>query len=69
MMRPQSSLAAADAHARTADDFIRDIERLRGEGRDADAALALSAFRAAYRDADTRLPAALREWARSVPRP
>ena len=66
--------AAADARAkvattRPADDFIREIERLRSEGRDADAALALAAFRAAYADADERLPNDLRGWARGVPRP
>jgi hypothetical protein len=55
--------------ARTPDDFIREIERLRAQGRDADAALALSAFRAAYTDADARLPESLREWARGVPNP
>jgi hypothetical protein len=57
------------ATARTADDFVRDIRRLRAEGRDADAALALAAFRAAYADADERLPADLRAWARTIARP
>jgi len=54
---------------RTPDDFVREIRRLRAEGRDADAALALAAFRAAYDDADARLPEDLREWSRSVARP
>ena len=54
---------------RAVDDDLRDIRRLRNEGRDADAALALAAFRAAYADADTRLPEDLRAWARSVPQP
>ncbi|HEY1328856.1 MAG TPA: hypothetical protein VGI14_18095 [Casimicrobiaceae bacterium] len=57
------------ATARTPDDFVREIERLRGEGRDADAALALSAFRAAFTDADSRLPESLRGWARTVAQP
>jgi hypothetical protein len=55
--------------ARSPDDYLRDIRRLRAEGRDADAALALAAFRAAYADADARLPESLREWARTVPVP
>ena len=54
---------------RTPDDFVREIRRLRGEGRDADAGLALAAFRAAYDDADARLPDDLRAWARTVARP
>jgi hypothetical protein len=54
---------------RTPDDFLREIRRLRAEGRDADAALALAAFRAAYEDADARLPEDLRAWSRSVARP
>ena len=57
------------ATTRTPEDFVRDIRRLRGEGRDADAALALAAFRAAYADADERLPQDLRAWARTVARP
>jgi len=67
--------AGADARARvetatrTPDDFVREIHRLRADGRDADAALALAAFRAAYLDADDRLPEDLRAWARGVPRP
>jgi hypothetical protein len=68
MARAQSA-PAEGAVTRTPDDFIREIERLRSQHRDADAALALSAFRAAYDDADTRLPESLREWARGVPRP
>jgi hypothetical protein len=68
MMREQPA-PSTGAVARTPDDFIREIDRLRAAGRDADAALALSAFRAAYDDADARLPASLRDWARGVPRP
>jgi hypothetical protein len=57
------------ATTRTPDDFVREIRRLRSEGRDADAALSLAAFRAAYADADARLPDDLRAWARTVARP
>ena len=64
-----SEMRAKVATARAPDDYVRDIRRLRSEGRDADAALALAAFRAAYPDADERLPQELRAWARSVVRP
>jgi hypothetical protein len=69
----ERDVAGADARAKVAttrspDDFIREIHRLRAEGRDADATLALAAFRAAYPDADQRLPDDLRAWARGVPR-
>jgi len=57
------------ATTRTPDDFVGEIRRLRGEKRDADAALVLAAFRAAYVDADERLPAELRAWARTIARP
>jgi len=71
---PMQERAAAEPRAkvattRTPEDFVRDIRRLRGEGRDADAGLALAAFRAAYADADERLPQDLRAWARTVARP
>jgi hypothetical protein len=63
------SARAKVATTRTPDDFVQEIRRLRGEGRDADAGLALAAFRAAYDDADARLPDDLRAWARTVARP
>lgn len=66
---PAQAARARTATARSPDDFIHEIERLRKEGRDADAALALAAFRAAYPDADARLPSGLREWARGVAQP
>ena len=68
MARAQSA-SANNATTRTPDDFVHEIERLRAQGRDADAALALSAFRAAYPDAEARLPASLRDWAKTVARP
>jgi hypothetical protein len=64
-----ADVRAKVATTRSPDDYIREIHRLRAEGRDADAATALAAFRAAYTDADERLPDDLRAWARSVPRP
>jgi hypothetical protein len=68
MLRAQSAPAKV-VTPRTPDEFVHEIERLRAEHRDADAALALSAFRAAYPDADARLPASLRDWARTVAQP
>jgi resuscitation-promoting factor RpfA len=54
--------------ARRADEFVARIRRLRSEGRSEEAARELAAFRAAFADADARLPPDLREWAASVKR-
>ena len=54
------------ASARAPEEFIRDLRRLRNEGHDAEAVRTLTAFRAAYADADARLPEDLRPWARGV---
>ena len=51
-----------------ADEFIARIRRLRSEGKMEEAAQELTAFRAAFADADARLPPDLREWAASVKR-
>jgi Meckel syndrome type 1 protein len=49
-----------------ADEWIAQIRTLRSDGRMTEAAGALKAFRAAFNDADTRLPEDLREWAKTV---
>ena len=53
---------------RSPDDFVARIRKLFAEANMAEAQRELVAFRAAYADADTRLPADLRPWAASVPR-
>ena len=53
---------------RTADEWIARIRSLLERADEAGAARELAAFRAAYPDADARLPADLRAWAASVPR-
>jgi hypothetical protein len=54
--------------ARSPDDYIATIRRLRGEGKFDKAERELKAFRAAYPDADARLPTELRGWAIGVAR-
>jgi len=49
-----------------ADEWIAQIRTLRSDGRMTEAAGALKAFRAAFNDADRRLPEDLREWAKTV---
>ncbi len=53
---------------RTPDEWIARIRKLMVDGDMAEANRALTGFRAAYRDADARLPADLRPWAATVPR-
>jgi len=78
---PPAALAAAPAMSkralrddaptsapRTPDEWIARIRKLMGDGDLAEANRALTGFRAAYRDADARLPADLRPWAATVPR-
>ncbi len=70
-MRRDTSAAAEspdDSAARRAADGIARMRALRSEGRLADAARELARFRAAFSDADARLPADLRTWAAAVPR-
>jgi outer membrane biosynthesis protein TonB len=55
-----------ESEARRADEFVARIRRLRFEGKMEEAARELAAFRAAFVDADARLPADLRSWAASV---
>ncbi|MET0203363.1 MAG: hypothetical protein ABW276_03545 [Casimicrobiaceae bacterium] len=50
------------------DDFVARIRSLFAEANMAEAQRELLAFRAAYADADARLPADLRPWAATVPR-
>ena len=64
--------ASADRRAlpvvqpRTADEWIARIRTLRNDSRLTDATHALTDFRAAFSDADARLPDDLRDWARTV---
>jgi hypothetical protein len=51
---------------RTVDEWIARLRALRREGRETEAQSALQEFRAAWADADTRLPPDLREWAATV---
>jgi hypothetical protein len=57
-----------DLQARRADEFIARIRRMWSEGKMEEAAQALTAFRAAFADADARLPSDLRSWAADVKR-
>jgi hypothetical protein len=56
----------ADARPRTVDEWIARIRTLRGRGDAGEATRALADFRAAFSDADARLPADLREWANAL---
>jgi hypothetical protein len=60
--------ALADASARSAAEWIERIHAFVREGKLVEAAQELAAFRAAYGDADTRLPAELQAWAATVKR-
>lgn len=68
--RPDAALA--DQRARqairtlTSDEWIAQIRTLRNDGRMAEAAHALTDFRAAFSDADARLPEDLRAWAKTI---
>lgn len=64
--RLQSRSAAAAEPARSVDEWIDHLRRLRREGRETEARAALASFRAAYADADARLPPDLGEWAALV---
>jgi hypothetical protein len=77
LMRPEASRAAAPAVAkqRAADPQVMSPEQritriraLLSEGRNEDAARELIALRAAYPDADARLPAELQAWAATIKR-
>ena len=60
--------ALADAHVRSAAEWIERIRTSFTEGKLAEAAQELTAFRAAYVDADARLPTDLQAWAATVKR-
>ncbi|HKP64978.1 MAG TPA: hypothetical protein VJX31_00025 [Casimicrobiaceae bacterium] len=68
--RPDAALAERRAKqatpTSTAVEWIARIRTLRNDGRMAEAAHALIDFRAAFSDADARLPGDLREWAKTV---
>ena len=53
---------------RSVAEWIARIRALRDEGKPAEAARTLAQFRAAYADADSRLPADLRAWAGTITR-
>ena len=55
------------AQPRTADEWIARIRTLRSDARPSEAMRALADFRAAFSDADARLPEDLRDWAKAVP--
>ena len=55
------------AQPRTADEWIARIRTLRSDARLSEAMRALADFRAAFSDADARLPEDLRDWAKTVP--
>jgi len=60
--------AATPGTPSTPEEWIARIRALMAAGDMAEANRAMTAFRAAYRDADARLPADLRPWATTVPR-
>ncbi len=60
--------ALSDMSARSPAEWVERIRSLVTEGKLADAAQELVAFRAAYADADARLPAELQAWAATVKR-
>ena len=77
LMRPESPRAAApavakqsaaDAQVMSPEQRITRIRALLSEGRKEDAARELIALRAAYPDADARLPADLQAWAATIKR-
>jgi len=64
----KQSVAAADAQATSPEQWIARIRALLADGKTQYADQELIAFRAAYPDADARLPAELRAWAATVKR-
>jgi len=62
------SRADADSHAQTVEARIERMRALRTEGKATEAIEELARFRAAFDDADARLPDDLRAWAQSLPR-
>jgi hypothetical protein len=77
LIRPEASRAAApavakqsaaDAQVMSPEQRITRIRALLSEGRNEDAARELIALRAAYPDADARLPPDLKAWAATIKR-
>lgn len=66
--RARASKATSEAALAPAVDYVRRIEALLAAGRTDEATQELQRFRAAYPDADERLPDGLREFAAKVPR-
>jgi len=64
-----ATATTAEAGMQPADAWVRRIADLHATGDDAAAAAELRAFRAAYPDADSRLPEPLRAWAATVTPP
>ena len=64
----KQSAASADAQVASPEQWIARIRALLADGKSEDAARELIAFRAAYPDADARLPAELHVWAATVKR-
>src|SRR5947208_1016272 len=64
----KQSVAAADVQATSPEQWIARIRALLADGKTQYAEQELIAFRAAYPDADARLPAELRAWAATVKR-
>lgn len=65
---PRDDVPASASAPRTPDEWIARIRKWMVDGDMAEANRTLTGFRAAYRDADARLPADLRPWAATVPR-
>jgi hypothetical protein len=68
--RPDAGMADRSepqaARPQNVEEWIAQIRTLRDEARTAEALRALAGFRAAFSDADARLPEDLREWAKTV---
>ena len=64
----KQSAASADPQVASPEQWIARIRALLADGKSEDAARELIAFRAAYPDADARLPAELHVWAATVKR-
>ena len=64
-----ATATTAEAGMQPADAWVRRIADLHAAGDDAAAAAELRAFRAAYPDADSRLPETMRAWAATVTAP
>ncbi len=66
--RSARTASADDVAPRSADEWIERMRAFRNAGKPTQAKQALAEFRAAYPDADSRLPPDLRAWASSITR-